>query len=242
MMNKQKEIIYNFQISKNIVFEVSYRTLKGNSTPYFSTSAWRFNRSKTDFSQGGQAQAKLLPTNSPAWAFWAKWDKYHLHELSNNTHAELLVDVEQLKEQYNYIESDTFCEQRKLSFEKVKKSNVSADVDPFKYVHLTHCGKIKDDINGTWWGCFLENEKNHNKVMIKFFLSFGYNGRKPYVYEIIGAAIQDAHTVDYCATVKIFMDEFGYTDQKQAADIMEQCAKNTKKIEALGIDWRKFND
>lgn len=59
-----KEFMYCFQISKLIVFEVEYYTLGGNKTPYFSTSAAEFIRSKRDYNRCGQAQRELLPKHS----------------------------------------------------------------------------------------------------------------------------------------------------------------------------------
>ena len=99
----QKEFISAFQITKLIIFEVEYYTLGSNTTPYFSTQANQFCRSKRDWSICGQAQAELLPKHSKARKFWEKWDSYHLHKLTDEKLEELLADLEELKKHYNYL-------------------------------------------------------------------------------------------------------------------------------------------
>lgn len=90
-----------FQVTKSIVFEVCYHTLGGNRTPYFSTMAGRLNRHKTDYSECGQCQDRLL--SGFARRFWKKWDGKHLGTLSYAERAELWADIEAMKEHYNYI-------------------------------------------------------------------------------------------------------------------------------------------
>lgn len=97
-----KEFKYVFQLSKKVTFEVDYYTLGSNQNPYFSTSANEFNQPKTDYSRGGQAQEELC--TGLAKKFYEKWDKHHLKELDEPTYKELLSDIEQLKDRYNYIE------------------------------------------------------------------------------------------------------------------------------------------
>ena len=104
-----KEFMYCFQISKLIVFEVSYYTLSTNAAPYFSTSANEFCRSKRDYTRGGQAQAALLPKGSPARRFWQKWNPVHLKNLTPAQYNELTADIEELKARYNYIEDVRDC-------------------------------------------------------------------------------------------------------------------------------------
>ena len=101
-----KEFLYSFQISKTIIFNVEYYTLCNNSTAHFSTSADEFCRNKRDFRSGGQAQDRLLPRCSAARRFWQKWDQYNLHDLTPAQYAELLQDLETLKQRYNYIVKD----------------------------------------------------------------------------------------------------------------------------------------
>jgi len=105
----KKEFKYVFQITKMITFEVSYYTLGNNSSPYFSTSANEFIRSKRDYNRCGQAQNDLL-TKGEAKQFFKKWDELHLKDLTENQYDELLDDIEILKDKYNYIEKikDTF--------------------------------------------------------------------------------------------------------------------------------------
>lgn len=127
-----KEFHYGFEITRKIVFEVSYYTLGNNKDPYFTTSASEFNQPKTDYCQAGQAQKALLPLNSVARDFYEKWDKKHLHDLNEDEYVEVCNDIEKLKETYNYIvkEKDTFAgtnsglsfySLKNLSMEKLKK-------------------------------------------------------------------------------------------------------------------------
>ena len=106
----KKEFKYCFQITKLIMFEVEYYTLGNNKSPYFVTEANEFFKNKKDYKSGGQAQDRLLPKNSFARQFWEKWDKKHLKDLSDDEYREVVKDIEELKEKYNYIEyiKDTF--------------------------------------------------------------------------------------------------------------------------------------
>ena len=104
-----KEFMYCFQIDKMTVFEVRFYTLSTNKTPYFSTSAARFIRSKRDYSQCGQAQKSVLPLHSAARRFYDKWDRLHLHNLTPEEYAEMIADIEDLKARYNYIEDVRDC-------------------------------------------------------------------------------------------------------------------------------------
>lgn len=106
----KKEFKYYFQITKLVMFEVSYYTLGDNENPYFVTVANKFFKNKRDYECGGQAQNQLLPKNSIARQFWEKWDKKHLKDLSDDEYREVVKDIEELKEKYNYIEyiKDTF--------------------------------------------------------------------------------------------------------------------------------------
>lgn len=98
----RKEFMYAFCISRTIVFEVNYYTLGGNEHPYFSTSASKFNRPKTDWKRCGQAQADLLPKFSTAMKFWKKWDKHHCKDLTDDEYTELIKDIDELKTKYPY--------------------------------------------------------------------------------------------------------------------------------------------
>lgn len=118
----KKEYHYGFQISRKIVFEVSYYTLGSNKNPYFTTSAAQFNQPKTDFNRCGQAQDSLL--TGKAREFWLKWDKNHLKNLSKADYTAILADIEDLKATYNYIvdEKDTFAGTNSgLSFRRLKE-------------------------------------------------------------------------------------------------------------------------
>lgn len=106
----KKEFKYCFQITKLVMFEVEYYTLGNNENPYFATSAIKFYKNKRDYECGGQVQDQLLPENSIARQFWEKWDKEHLKDLSDDKYREIIKDIQELKEKYNYIEriKDTF--------------------------------------------------------------------------------------------------------------------------------------
>lgn len=106
----KKEFKYCFQITKLVMFEVDYYTFWNNKNPYFATSAFKFFKNKKRYEYGGQAQDQLLPENSIARQFWEKWDKEHLEDLSDDKYREVVKDIEELKEKYNYIEDikDTF--------------------------------------------------------------------------------------------------------------------------------------
>lgn len=104
-----KEFMYCFQIDKMRVFEVEFYTLSINKTPYFSTSASRFIRSKRDYSECGQAQENILPQNSAARRFYDKWEHLHLHNLTQEEYTEIKTDIEDLKIRYNYIEDIREC-------------------------------------------------------------------------------------------------------------------------------------
>lgn len=105
----KKEFMYCFQISKMIVFEVSFYTLGSNKSPYFTTSAAEFVRSKRDYDRCGQAQPDLLPRHSAALRFFEKWDRLHLHNLTPEEYAAIVADIEELKAVYNYIEDVREC-------------------------------------------------------------------------------------------------------------------------------------
>lgn len=98
-----QEFIAVFQISKTILFYINYYTLLDNLTPHFATSVTQFCRSKRDFTSAGQGQDCLLPLCSKARKFWKKWDKHHLAELTPDLYAEMCRDLEELKEEYNYL-------------------------------------------------------------------------------------------------------------------------------------------
>lgn len=99
----KKEFIASFQLSKKIIFEVNFYTLGNNSHPYFSTSAYEFNQPKTDYRRGGQAQEDLTKGFYIARRFWRKWDEKHLQDLTEEEYAELITDLEKMKQTYNYL-------------------------------------------------------------------------------------------------------------------------------------------
>jgi hypothetical protein len=111
---------FAFEISRSIIFEVSYYRLGSNKNKKFTTSANLFNKPKTDYNKCGQAQDDLLKGYPLAMNFYKKWDKYHLKDLTGRQYLNLLIDVEKLKSKYNYLfkesdESFRFYELKELS-------------------------------------------------------------------------------------------------------------------------------
>ena len=130
-----KEFLCEFQITKMIIFEVGYYTLAKNKSAHFNTFVTEFNQSKTDWSRIGQIQKDLLKDGREARKFYEKWNVKHLHDLTESEYNEMLLDLEVLKEKYNFIEMDlskkekpyipnfNFYELKKLSMQKIKKIN-----------------------------------------------------------------------------------------------------------------------
>lgn len=121
----KKEFIASFQLSKKIIFEVNFYTLGNNSHPYFSTSAYEFNQPKIDYRRGGQAQEDLTKGFYIARRFWRKWDKKHLQDLTEEEYADLIIDLEKMKQTYNYLWSE-LDEAKKpynpwFSFDRIKE-------------------------------------------------------------------------------------------------------------------------
>lgn len=103
MAENLQEFIIAFQITKNIIFEVAYYTLGGNSSAYFTTEACKLSQNKRGYSQAGQAQKSLLVDHLAARGFFEKWDKYHLHKMDTDTYDKMFADVEFLMSKYNWI-------------------------------------------------------------------------------------------------------------------------------------------
>ncbi len=98
-----KEFNVCFQMSKMILFNVSYYTLGNNKNPYFATSADEFIRSKQDFGRGGQAQEDLLKKFRTAYNFYKKWDVFHLKQLTQEQYDEMRKDLCALEQKYNTL-------------------------------------------------------------------------------------------------------------------------------------------
>ena len=98
---------YTFKITNKIIFEV-------NNNNYFATSAAEFNRNYTDFDRCGQCQPELLPDDGPAKYFYEKWDCLHLSKLNTEQEQEIMRDIDNLKDAYEWIPSCSFSEQQKL--------------------------------------------------------------------------------------------------------------------------------
>ena len=102
-----KEFNACFQMSKMILFKVSYYTLGDNQNPYFSTSACEFVRNKRDFCIGGQAQETLLKRFPGAYNFYKKWDVFHLKQLTQEQYNEMRKDLCILEQKYNNLFLET---------------------------------------------------------------------------------------------------------------------------------------
>lgn len=114
----KKEFIYTFQLSKLVIFTVRYTTVGNNKNPYFATTASEFIKSKRDFSRCGQCQNDLL--SGSALEFYKKYDNLHLKDLSLSEYNNIIIDLEKLKQKYNFIDSDRFYNQVELSKLKLK--------------------------------------------------------------------------------------------------------------------------
>lgn len=99
----KKEFIAVFQLSKTKIFEVGYYTLSNNKTAHFATSAAEFCRNKRDYARCGQAQKDVLKGYPRAMMFFKKWDKLHLHDLTEEEYQEMREDMERLADRYNCI-------------------------------------------------------------------------------------------------------------------------------------------
>lgn len=106
-MNTNVIFSYSFciEISKKrkTQFNVSVVHRPGNDEPYFATSAFVMNHTRTDINRGGQCQKDVLPKHSTAYTFFEKWDKKHLQQLNEKEMTEVFVDLEALKNKYDYV-------------------------------------------------------------------------------------------------------------------------------------------
>lgn len=124
---------YAFQLSRYDIFYVEYKYLGDNKTPYFSTSADRFNKRKSDYNEAGQAQENILPDYKEAYDFYKKWDNKHLLILTKSEYDEMQKDLDVLKNTYNYIQNTngdfTFSQIVDLSKQKPKVTKKTEAVD-----------------------------------------------------------------------------------------------------------------
>ena len=119
----KKEFKYAFEITRKVIFMVSYYTLGNNPSPHFCTSAVEFNQPKTDYCRCGQCQDDVLPAGSAARSFYEKWDHLHLNDLDKTEYEQVIQDIEILKESYNHIEcvGETIDEGRRISSCEIKE-------------------------------------------------------------------------------------------------------------------------
>ena len=159
---EKKEFLITFRITKTVVFNVEYYTLGSNKEPHFATSVSKFNRPKTDWTEGGQCQERLL--TGKALLFWKKWNDKHLENLSKIEYETLIADLEELKEFYIYEEkildetqkpyypSIPFYKIKELSMlnEKLKTYDETRLI--IKYRHLVDKGEVSDELFQTGEG------------------------------------------------------------------------------------------
>lgn len=116
-----KKFFYVFQISRTVIFEVSYYLLGRNKAPYYATSASQFNKPKTDYNLCGQTQDELLKGFPLAHNFYKKYDHLHALDLSDEQHAKILIDIEKLKERYNFLYKEQTRDENNFSFDACKE-------------------------------------------------------------------------------------------------------------------------
>ena len=100
-----------FRISKKKFFRVNFGQTKSHrQQPYFTTSGGILNYKRSDWNRCGQCQDSILLENSKAYQFFDKWNKLHLSTLTKEQYKELHDDLQELKAEYRYIESDRFSD------------------------------------------------------------------------------------------------------------------------------------
>ena len=120
-------ISYSFRTNKRDMFTIRYDRTGNNKNMDFATTASTFNRKRTDYERGGQAQKDILKEGTKARAFYDKWDKKHLGTLTQKEYKELVNDIEDLKKEYPYIQGDRFYDQVELDRStKDKKAKIDA--------------------------------------------------------------------------------------------------------------------
>ena len=118
----KKEFIYLFQIDKRVLFEVQFRTCGSDTHPYFITYAHKFYKNKRGFEATGQCQCDVL--EGLAYNFFKKYCDNHYKNLSEEEYNNIVKDLEELKQTYNYKKmlQDTFKEDYSdFSFEDMKE-------------------------------------------------------------------------------------------------------------------------
>lgn len=118
----EEKIILAFRIAKKKFFFVVYGEHgEGTQNPYFATSAAVLNYVRSDYNECGQCQERVLKGKTKAKNFYDKWDSKHCKSLTVAEMEELKIDIEVLKEKYEYIETNWFNEVVKFDREKSNK-------------------------------------------------------------------------------------------------------------------------
>lgn len=102
-MDETKRFYAVFQLSKTKVFTVEYTTEPCEIRGHFATRAAEFCRNKRDYSMCGQCQPEVTEDYPEANAFYRKWNRYHLRELTDSEYAMMVTDMGILMSRYNYI-------------------------------------------------------------------------------------------------------------------------------------------
>ncbi|MFK4565448.1 hypothetical protein [Enterococcus sp. UD-01] len=103
-----RSFVRSIRVRKNTYFSVCYGNLKANQKPYFSTSAFQFNRLRTDYEMAGQAQNDLLMADSTAFHFFTKWDKFHTCCLTISEYEEMRRELKELERRYETLSTSNF--------------------------------------------------------------------------------------------------------------------------------------
>ena len=82
-------------------------------------------RNKKDWATCGQAQELILPKDSLAYKFYKKWDVHHIKDLTQEKYDEMIKDLEELKQTYEYIYKELYETNKpyspRICFDNLKK-------------------------------------------------------------------------------------------------------------------------
>ena len=233
------EFKYLFKITNYITFEVSYYTLGSNAKPYFTTSANKFNKTKTDYEICGQAQKDLLKEYETAHLFYKKWDKFHLSYLSTEKLIELENDIQKLKNEYPYLEKrrETFAKRNDdFSFEDERKLTTKKGdnlEDKMEIViskkYIGWKANFNDEIERPVYLCTIKNKRNKKQFSFEFTQSLAKKHKEPENWEILNSL-----QIDYHEDIEDFMNGLGYENMK-----FREAMKIYKSLTKINNDMRR---
>lgn len=207
-------MIYTFKIDNKKSFTVQVGS-------YFSTQAQELDDTFTDYESCGQAQDRILPLGSDFWAFWTKWDKKHLQVLTASELEELDKDIQQLKRNHKYIESDRFADIVYLC----------NDGNPYNDIFIQYLAHTQRDGRHTWRIKLIWNGQPSYPTTYHCGTP-----EKPSKFEIIGALLADKQVFEECeGDPAKYMETFGERSAANAHKIMDGCAKSALILEKLNI-------